>query len=167
MLIPVAILAALAVVGGFIQTRALGFGPSVVSDFLERVVAKQSWEETGAAVAVGLLTMLLATGLFAAAYRLKPWSAVVPWAQRLLERKYYFDEIYNAVFVRPLDAVAAAGYRTVETEVLDGAVVGTGRLAASSASYGSFTQTGYFRNYVLVFVASAVIIGVLLIVRLS
>ncbi len=167
MLIPVAILAALAVVGGLIQTRALGFGPSVVSDFLEKVVTKQAWEETGAAVAVGLLTMLLAAGLFAAAYRLKPWSAVVPWAQRLLEHKYYFDEIYDAVFVRPLDAVAAAGYRTVETEVLDGAVGATGRLAASSASYGSFTQTGYFRNYVLVFVASAVVLAVLLIVRLG
>src|SRR6266705_3445484 len=111
--------------------------------------------------------MVLATLLFWAAYRLKPWSAVVPWAQRLLERKYYFDEIYDAVFVRPLDAAAATGYRTVETEVLDGAVVRTGQLAASSASYGSFTQTGYFRNYVLVFVASAVILAVLLIVRLS
>src|SRR5947209_16865634 len=32
MLVPVAILAALAVVGGFIQTRALGIGPSAVSD---------------------------------------------------------------------------------------------------------------------------------------
>src|SRR5213593_1307364 len=34
MLIPVAILAVLATVGGFIQTRALGFGPAIVSDFL-------------------------------------------------------------------------------------------------------------------------------------
>src|SRR5881275_45183 len=34
MLIPVAILAVLTVVGGFIQTRALGIGPSIVSDFL-------------------------------------------------------------------------------------------------------------------------------------
>src|SRR5438067_233649 len=34
MLVPVAILAVLAAVGGFIQTRALGIGPSLVSDFL-------------------------------------------------------------------------------------------------------------------------------------
>src|SRR5205814_4729626 len=34
MLIPVAILAVLATIGGLIQTRALGFGPAVVSDFL-------------------------------------------------------------------------------------------------------------------------------------
>ena len=36
MLVPVMILAVLSVVGGFIQTRALGIGPSQVSDFLRR-----------------------------------------------------------------------------------------------------------------------------------
>src|SRR6266566_4594209 len=46
MMIPVAILAVLAVVGGFIQTRALGIGPAVVSDFLEKVVYTPGWEET-------------------------------------------------------------------------------------------------------------------------
>src|SRR5207253_5364571 len=57
MLIPVAILAVLTVVGGFIQTRALGIGPSLLSDFLApasgyAAVGKQSWEETGSAVAI-------------------------------------------------------------------------------------------------------------------
>src|SRR5437773_9945867 len=88
MLIPVAILAVLATIGGVIQTRALGFGPAIVSDFL----GGGSREESGAAVAVGLATMVLAALLFWAAYRMRPWTALVPWAQRLLERKYYFDE---------------------------------------------------------------------------
>src|SRR5438093_98931 len=100
MLIPVAILAVLATIGGFIQTRALGFGPATVSDFLGRRRGR-----TGPAVAVGLLTMVLAALLFWAAYRMKPWSAFAPWAQRLLERKYYFDEIYDAAFARTMDAV--------------------------------------------------------------
>src|SRR2546421_9100070 len=170
MLIPVAILAVLAVVGGFIQTRALGIGPSLVSDFLApasgyAAVGKQSWEETGSAVAIGLVTMILAAALFVAAYRMRPWSAALPWAQRLLERKYYFDEAYDAAFVRPLDRAADLGFRDVETEVLDGAVVGAGELAEAGAGYGSFTQTGYFRNYVLVFVASAVILAIVLLLR--
>src|SRR5438128_2696978 len=81
MLIPVAILAVLAVVGGFIQTRALGIGPSLVSDFLSAAVGPQESEESAAVVGIGLLTMVLAAGLFAAAMRIRPWSARVPWAQ--------------------------------------------------------------------------------------
>jgi len=167
MLIPVAILAVLAVIGGFIQTRALGFGPAAVSDFLEQVVTRQNWEESGAAIAVGLATMVLAALLFWAAYRVKPWSAVVPWAQRLLERKYYFDEIYDAAFVRTMDAIASIGYRDVEELLIDGAVVGTGEAAEATASSLRLTQSGYFRNYVLVFIAGALIAAVLLLVRTS
>ncbi|HET7467668.1 MAG TPA: NADH-quinone oxidoreductase subunit L [Candidatus Dormibacteraeota bacterium] len=165
MMIPVAILAVLAVVGGFIQTRALGTGPALVSDFLEKVVTKPNWEESSGAVGAGIATMALATALFLAAYRLRPWSAVVPWAQRLLEHKYYFDEMYDAAFVRPMDAIAAIGYRDVEELVIDGAVVGAGEAAEATAGSLRLTQSGYFRNYVLVFVAGAIIAAVLLIVR--
>ena len=171
MLVPVLILAALSVVGGFIQTRALGIGPSVVSDFLASAVGPLRWEENAGAVVVGLITMVLSTLLFFAAYRFyvertwKTWSANVPWAQRLLERKYYFDEIYDAAFVRPMDAIANWGARDIEGPVLDGAVVGTGNAAVAAARSLSLTQSGYFRNYVLVFVGGAVVAAVLLLLR--
>jgi NADH-quinone oxidoreductase subunit L len=162
MLIPVVILAVLATVGGLIQTRALGFGPAIVSDFLGQI-----GEETGAAVAIGLVTMALGALLFWAAYRIKPWSVLVPWAQRLLERKYYFDEIYDVAFVRTMDAIASIGYRDVEKVVIDGAVVGTGEVTEATAGSLRLTQSGYFRNYVLVFLAGALIAAVLLLVRTS
>ena len=171
MLVPVLILAGLSVVGGFIQTRALGFGPSAVSDFLVSPLGKVSWEGDWTDVAVGLVTMVLATLLFLAAYRFyverswKTWSANFPWAQRLLERKYYFDEIYTSAFVRPMDALADSGLRDIEQPILDGAVVGTGRLAVAGANSLSLTQSGYFRSYVLVFVGGAVVAAVLLLIR--
>src|SRR5207244_141770 len=80
---------------------------SAVTDFLTSVVGPQRWEESLPVVAIGLVTMILATALFYGAMRIRPWSSQVPWAQRLLERKYYFDDIYDGVFVRPLDRVAA------------------------------------------------------------
>ncbi|TMC54807.1 MAG: NADH-quinone oxidoreductase subunit L [Chloroflexi bacterium] len=167
MLIPVAILAVLAVVGGFIQTRALGIGPSAVSDFLSSAVGPQKWEESAAVVGIGLLTMVLAAGLFAAAMRIRPWSARVPWAQRLLERKYYFDEIYDAAFVRPMDRVAGFAQRDIEKPIIDGAVIDTGAVARAGAGSLSLTQSGYFRNYVLVFVGGALVAAVILLVRAS
>src|ERR1700687_1907328 len=171
MLVPVLILAALSVGGGFIQTRALGIGPSVVSDFLASAVGPLRWEENAGAVVVGLITMVLSTLLFFAAYRFyverswKAWSANAPWAQRMLERKYYFDEMYDAAFVRPMDAIANWGARDIEGPVLDGAVVGTGNAAVAAARSLSLTQSGYFRNYVLVFVGGAVVAAVLLLIR--
>jgi len=166
MLVPVAILAVLAAVGGLLETRALGFGTSAVTDFLASVVGPQRWEESLPVVAIGLVTMILATALFYGAMRIRPWSSRVPWAQRLLERKYYFDDIYDGVFVRPLDRVAAFLQRDIEQPVIDAAVVDTGYLARWSAAELSLTQSGYFRNYVLVFVVGVVAIaGVLLLVR--
>src|SRR5438132_8218114 len=167
MLIPVAILAVLAVVGAFLQTRALGVGPSAVSDFLSSAVGLQKWEESAAVVGIGLLTMVLAAGLFAAAMRIRPWSARVPWAQRLLEHKYYFDEIYDAAFVRPMDWVAGFAQRDIEKPIIDGVVIDTGAVARAGAGGLSLTQSGYFRNYVLVFVGGAVVAAVILLVRAS
>ena len=165
MMVPVAILAVLATVGGFIQTRATGFGPAAVSDFLASAVGSVRWEGGGLEIAVTFLTMILATGLFAGALDIRPWSAVVPWAQRLLERKYYFDEIYNAAFVRPMDWVAGFALRDIEQPVIDAAVVDTGLATRAGAGSLSLTQSGYFRNYVLVFVAGAVVVAVILLLR--
>jgi NADH-quinone oxidoreductase subunit L len=173
MLVPVVILAILATIGGFIQTRALGFGPHLVDDFLQSAAGKQSWEGGASEVIATFATMILAALLFLGAYRIyiqhtwKPWSAAVPWAQRLLERKYYFDELYDAVFVRTMDGLARGGLRYVEEPVIDGAVVGTGELAEAGARSLSLTQTGYFRNYVLVFVAGAVVVAILVLVRVG
>jgi len=173
MLIPVVILAILATIGGFIQTRALGFGPQLVDDFLKSAVGKQPWEGGVSEVIATFATMILAALLFLGAYRIyiqqvwKPWSAIVPWAQRLLERKYYFDELYDAIFVRTMDGIAQVGLRYIEEPVIDGAVVGAGELAEAGAHSLSLTQTGYFRNYVLVFVAGAVVVAILVLVRVG
>ncbi len=167
MMVPVAILAVLATVGGFMQTRALGAGPAAVSDFLGSAVGPVRWEGGAGEVAVTFLTMLLAAALFVGALRIRPWTGYVPWAQRLLERKYYFDEIYDAVFVRPMDWVAGFALRDIERPVIDGAVVDAGLVTRAGAGGLSLTQSGYFRNYVLVFVAGAVVAAVILLVRAS
>ncbi|HSS92367.1 MAG TPA: NADH-quinone oxidoreductase subunit L [Candidatus Dormibacteraeota bacterium] len=173
MMVPVLILAVLATIGGFIQTTALGFGPHLVSNFLQSVVGIQPWEGGASEVIATLVTMSLATLLFLAAYRIyiqrawKPWTAVVPWAQRLLERKYYFDEIYDFMVVRTMDGLARVGLRYVEEPVIDGALVDTGELVAAEAHNLSLTQTGYFRNYALVFVAGAVVVTILILARSS
>jgi NADH-quinone oxidoreductase subunit L len=171
MLIPVVVLAVLTTIGGLIQTRALGFGPQAVSDFLAGALGAQPWEGGAFDVVLSLVTMILAGLLFLAAYRFyvqrtwKPWSTRFPWLQTVLERKYYFDEAYNFAFVRPMDAVAEGGLTYVEEPLIDGVVVATGHATEAGAGSLSLTQSGYFRNYVLVFLAGACIAAILILVR--
>ena len=171
MLIPVMVLAALATVGGLIQTRALDVGPQLVSDFLASAVGSQGWEGGAAEVVASLVTMTLAGLLFVAAYRFyvtrawSSWSARLPWFQNLLERKYYFDEAYNYAFVRSMDTLAERGLSDVEQPLIDGVVVGMGRATEAGAGSLSLTQSGYFRNYVLVFLVGACIVTVLILIR--
>jgi NADH-quinone oxidoreductase subunit L len=171
MLLPVMVLAVLATIGGLIQTRALGFGPQAVSDFLAGAVGAQPWEGGIADVMVSLITMILAGLLFLASYRFyvertwKPWSTRFPRLQKLLERKYYVDEAYNYAFVRPMDALAEHGLSDIEQPVIDGVVVATGEATEAGAGSLSLTQSGYFRNYVLVFLAGACIAVILILAR--
>jgi NADH-quinone oxidoreductase subunit L len=171
MLLPVLVLALLATIGGLIQTRALNVGPQLVSDFLLSAVGRQSWEGGAADVVMSLLTMALAGLLFLAGYRMyitrrwQPWSSRIPRIQTLLERKYYFDEAYNYAFVRPMDAVAEGGLSNVEQPLIDGLVVGTGNATEAGAESLSLTQSGYFRNYALVFLAGACVAAILILVR--
>src|SRR5260370_15675478 len=85
MMVPGLILAALSVVGGFIQTRALGIGPSQVSDFLASAVGPVRWEENAGAIVIGLATMVLAALLFLAAYRWYVARTWTPWSSRRSE----------------------------------------------------------------------------------
>jgi hypothetical protein len=64
-----------------------------------------------------------------------------------------------------MDGLARVGLRYVELPIIDGAVEGTGELAEGAAHNLSLTQSGYFRNYVLVFVAGAVVVAILLLAR--
>ncbi len=164
MLVPVVILAALSTVGGFVQINA-GFhrGWKLVEEALAPTLGPLPWEArdieyfpTAATLALGGVAFLAAYNFYVR-HTWRPWSAAVPWLQRLLERKYYVDELYDAVLVRPMDVAAEGGDRFVEEPVLDGAPGGVGIAAQAGAGTLSLTQTGYFRTYALVFVGGAAV----------
>ncbi len=170
MLVPVVILAVLSTVGGALQVNA-GFHPGwkLIEDFLAPAVGHLPWEArdleyvpTAATVALGGLAFMLAY-YFYLRRTWRPWSSAVPRLQRLLEHKYYVDEAYDALFVRPMDAVAVGGDRLLEEPVIDGAPDGVGLAAEAGAGSLSLTQTGYFRSYALVFLAGAVAAAIVLV----
>ncbi len=66
-----------------------------------------------------------------------------------------------------MDALARLGLRYIEEPVIDGVVRGTADAAEASARGLSYTQSGYFRTYALVFVGGAVVAAVLIIARVA
>ena len=91
-------------------------------------------------------------------------AARLPRALPLLSyNKFYFDEIYDAVLVRPAVAVARRLRRVVEPGVMDGWVRGTAYAADSVGDLVRSAQTGLIRDYASYMVASAAIFVVVVV----
>lgn len=77
---------------------------------------------------------------------------------KVLENKWYVDELYEAVIVKPLNAVSTAFQNILEKKVIDGAVNGVGRLVQYSSRQIRFLQSGQVGNYILLMVFGMLIL---------
>jgi NADH-quinone oxidoreductase subunit L len=164
MLQPVMVLAALSVLVGIViqwPFQILGFSAHFLSSFLDPVFSANTGQvtaEPGTAVgaitlAVGTLASLIGAGM---AYRL--WYERRPHAQEIVARlprllpqlswhKFYFDELYDAMLVRPTRSLAASLRRIVEPRVMDGWVRGLSQLFADISIDFRGIETGLIRDY--------------------
>jgi NADH-quinone oxidoreductase subunit L len=112
-------------------------------------------------VAAGLVGIFVARRL----YLLEPGVA-----QRLAERfqrayrtlldKYYVDELYGALVVRPLERLSGWLWRVFDVRVIDGAVDGTGGLVVLGGTILRLFQNGYVGTYAFFLVLGVVILFV-------
>jgi NADH-quinone oxidoreductase subunit L len=112
-------------------------------------------------VAAGLVGIFVARRL----YLLEPGVA-----QRLAERfqlayrtlldKYYVDEVYGALVVRPLERLSGWLWRVFDVRVIDGAVDGTGGLVVLGGTILRLFQNGYVGTYAFFLVLGVVILFV-------
>jgi NADH-quinone oxidoreductase subunit L len=158
---PVAVLAVLSVIGGWVQFAPL-WHP--VSDWLEpaaRPLAEPTNTQEALASLFAFLLGLAGIGVAWMIYATRRWQVPrLAFGQRLLEHKFYFDEAYDAAIYRPAVLLARALGRVVEGPIIGGSLrefttgirglgLGTRRL-----------QTGLVRSYVLAIAASLVVLMV-------
>ena len=168
MTVPLTILAVLAVVGGLIGLPHL----SAIEGFLEPVFA--SHETVHAAEASGILEWVLMAFSGAVAivaivlaqymYLVNPsvpgrLSERYASLYKLLSNKYYVDEIYGAIIVKPFLRLSAFVKSVLEDKVVDGTVDRVAFGVGGASQILRRIQTGYLRSYAL-----AVLMGVVLIV---
>src|SRR6059036_3947713 len=165
---PLVVLGALSVAGGALNVPGLFRGHAWLEHWLEPVTAVATrlrpaievphateWALVIAAVAVAGL------GIIAAVRLLRPEELVparlAPAERgfaRVLWKKWYVDEIYDFLFVRPLIWLSREVlWRTIDLGLIDGAGVnGAARLSRALGWIGSRLQTGQLGFYVVLFV---------------
>jgi NADH-quinone oxidoreductase subunit L len=76
----------------------------------------------------------------------------------VLENKWYVDEIYNGIIIKPVNTLGSFLKNVVEKSGIDGIVNGTGRFVQYSARQLRLLQSGQVGNYILFMVLSIVVL---------
>jgi NADH-quinone oxidoreductase subunit L len=159
-----AVLAVLAVVGGFVQVPWVD---SALEKFLDPSFADSTLDlsPSDALTAFGLVlgTVIGLAGIYAAYV---VWVARPGTSERVRERlaplhrlfvnKWYFDELIDTVVVRPFAWFGRFGQQTFERVVIDGLLVGgTTNIVKAGSAAARALENGFLRAY-----AALIVLGV-------
>ena len=164
MTVPVAILAVLAAVGGWIQIAGLWhpFGDWLhdVAEPLVEASVTQDYVASALAVGLGLVGIAIAWLYYAAPEPRRRELPRAAAARDVLAHKLYFDELYDAVFYRPAVWLATQWRRLIEEPLIGGSITGVtlGARRAGGALGGA--QTGYLRSYALAIACAVAVLVV-------
>ncbi|MGH7882667.1 MAG: NADH-quinone oxidoreductase subunit L [Candidatus Dormibacteraceae bacterium] len=174
MLIPVIILTVLTTVGGFLQISAIYHqGWQLISDFLRPAVGEIGWAAGSSEYVVTGITLVFSVITFCGAYfffirpRRRPWPTPFPLIQQVLEQKYYFDQFYDILFVRPMNGLATFVQRYLEVPVIEGSGLALSSITQTAARNVARSQSGYFRRYALLFIIGTVVVIVIVLLLRS
>jgi NADH-quinone oxidoreductase subunit L len=157
---PLVVLAIGAALGGLIGIPGGLFGHpewNLLGHHLESVVGPElevahSTEAIFMAVSTGLA--LVGIGLaylfYGGGYRepAKKFAAQFPGLVKLAQDKFRVDELYAAVFVRPLRVFGQVVYKVIDRGVIDGALVtGTAFTTSTVSRFSRLFQSGDGQNY--------------------
>ena len=165
MTIPLIVLAILSVIGGWVGIPELFMhGGERLSAYLSPVVASKevTVEHSTEWILVILTTVIAVVAIIIAWMRYRHYreERETPLA-RALENKWYVDELYDAIIVKPLNKLGAFVNSVIEKGTIDALVNGVGRAVNYGGRQLRWLQSGQVGNYVLLMVISMVILFVL------
>ncbi|MGQ0739362.1 MAG: NADH-quinone oxidoreductase subunit L [Bacteroidota bacterium] len=157
------ILAVLSIIGGFVGIPEVFMqGGDKIGEFLSPVIAAHDGHTVSHSTEYMLMS--LSTGLVIimiifAGFRFRNYQrSEATGLGKVLENKWYVDELYDKVFVNPLHKFGGFLKNIIEKGVIDGLVNGTGRLVNYGSRQLRLLQSGQVGSYVLLMVLSMVII---------
>jgi NADH-quinone oxidoreductase subunit L len=167
MTIPLIVLAVLSTIGGFIGIpyAFVNRDINVIDHTLEPVIAHlpvftdHSHLTEERLLALGSVVIaLIGIGIGWTLFRRRP-TLEMP---RILENKYYVDEIYDAALIKPIVAGSREGlWKLIDIGVIDGLLHGIGQSITDLGRLARYLQAGFVRAY-----AAIILIGALILIGL-
>lgn len=165
MTFPLMVLALLAAISGFVGLPEVFSEHHALNEFLSAAVTNgvhHHLEHSTEYMLMGLsVTLVVAMILFAYAKTKKPDFQPNTGLAKVLENKWYVDELYNAVIVNPLLQFSSFLDRIIERKGIDGGVNGVGKLVRWGADRMRLLQNGQVGAYLFTMVIGIVLIFVI------
>ena len=165
MTFPLMVLAILATIAGFFGLPEVFGEHHLLNEFLGTVVHNHAGHHLDhnteymlMGVSVALVSVMI---LFAYMKTKAPNFVANTGLAKVLENKWYVDEFYDAVVVRPLVQFSGFLDRIAERKGIDGAVNGVGRLVRWGADRMRLLQSGQVGAYLFTMVVGIVLLFVL------
>ncbi len=168
MTVPLIILAVLAALAGFLGIPEL-FAPNahLLHNFLAPIFAPSAsiMHENPVAHNTEWMLMIISTALILVVvfFAWRKFSKYENTGEeetglgKVLENKWYVDEIYDAVIVKPVNGLAAFFNSVIEKSGIDKLVNGVGRLVQYGSRQFRYLQSGLVGNYILLMVLAVVL----------
>ncbi|MCX8479985.1 MAG: NADH-quinone oxidoreductase subunit L [Chitinophagales bacterium] len=158
MTLPLMVLAVLSIVGGFIQLPELFHGHPYLNEYLSPVVKNLvaehgteghegfEWALFGGTIVVLIAMFAWTSNLFG---KKESVSEKYSGFAGVLENKYYVDEIYNFLVVKPIEHISVLLSKIVDNKIVDGMVFITGKFVTWSGTTLRYIQNGQTGFYFL------------------
>lgn len=175
MTVPLLLLALLSVAGGFLNTphfMHLG-NPEWFAHFLEPVVhnadpqhggephhlpESTEWRLLIFTSSLAVLVIIISYFVYAVRRSLPVSDADQTGFSKVLAHKFYIDEIYDFLFVKPVEKISQLLHYFADTRGIDGLVNGVGSGVQSLGAQFRKLQNGNMEYYLLGMVAGAVLL---------
>jgi NADH-quinone oxidoreductase subunit L len=165
---PLIVLAALSLFGGLINIPGLFGGNTALADFLHSSVTDAAVTETshGTEWMLVISSLIILVLCIAAAWNYYTRLKKVPsgdeaergFINSLVYHKYYIDEAYDFLFVKPYEWLSVKLHRSVDTGLIDRMVNGIGSLALFINRKVKAVQTGNISLYLFYMVIGLILV---------
>ena len=166
MTFPLMVLALLSIVGGWVGIPALfAENAHILSAYLSPVLGSHGteahhlshsleWTLMGILLTLIIVAILMSSRLFGNQFK---GENTTDGVSGFLANKWYVDEIYEAVVVKPLDRLAGFFSSVVDNKIIDGLVNGVGKAVQFSGRQMRLLQSGQVGSYILIMMVSIIL----------
>jgi NADH-quinone oxidoreductase subunit L len=166
MTLPLMVLAVLSVIGGLINLPHFAGGNEFLAHWLAPIlpaageVSEVSFLslEMGAPLLAAFLPAFFAIYLFGVQKSVPAEDESISGIQKVIYNKFYIDELYDVIIVKPITVLGNFCFQVVEFLVIDLIVEGVGRIVAYASTEFRRIQTGNVGYYIFIMVISIAVI---------